>query len=69
VNDAEVIFPLDIVHEGLVIKPVGVLENEPGPQTSAGANPAPVTTTTMPTGPELGLSVIVGVVVVTVNVA
>jgi len=36
---------------------------------SAGANPLPVTVTTVPTGPEVGLSLIVGAEAVTVNVA
>ena len=36
---------------------------------SAGAKPLPDTVTTVPTGPELGLSMIVGEVLDTVNVA
>ena len=37
--------------------------------TSAGANPLPVTVTTVPTAPEVGLSMIVGAEAVTVNLA
>jgi len=36
---------------------------------SAGAKPLPVTVTIVPTGPEVGLSLIVGAEAVTVNVA
>jgi len=41
----------------------------PKAPTSAGANPLPVTVTTVPTGPEVGLSMIVGAEAVTVNLA
>ena len=67
------------VHEPeLVITPVEVglvrpnggdtVHGEIGP-TSAGAKPLPDTVTTVPTGPDVGLTMIDGRVLVTVNVA
>ena len=48
---------------------LGVLNIDLHAPTSAGLNPLPDTTTPVPEGPKLGVSVIVGTRLVTVNVA
>lgn len=69
VNEPLIEPPLAIVHDvAVVMSGSGVLESVQGP-TSPTANPLPVTVTTVPRGPELGLRVIFGELVVTVNVA
>jgi hypothetical protein len=58
-----------IEQEGDAIMFVGVLEIVVHGPTSAGLNPPPVIITTVPDGPEAGLSAMAGVVDVTVKVA
>ena len=59
-----------LVEVGLEIPYGGAEVPQLGPiDTSPGAKPLPETVTTVPTGPEIGLSIIVGEVLVTVNVA
>jgi hypothetical protein len=62
--------PLKVQDEPPAMMLVGLLVIEAhGPGPSAALKPLPVTVTAVPIGPELGTSVIVGVGLVTVNVA
>ncbi len=65
-KEAEVIWPLDIEHEG-VLTATPVIE--PALQVSVGLNPPPKIVTIAPGGATLEERIIVGVLVVTVKMA
>jgi hypothetical protein len=67
VNVQVVNCPLEIVQAGLVVRPDGPLVKVP--KVSPLLNPLPVTETTVPTGPDVGLKVMEGVETVTVKAA
>ncbi len=66
-KDVELITPLDNVHATELVSVAGVLEYVHRAR-SAVLKPLPVTVTSVPAGPEFGVSVIDGEVVVTMNV-
>ena len=70
VNEPLTIPLLEMLHvDAVTMLGNGVLAIAQEALESAGANPLPVTVTVVLTGPELGVNVMVGVALVTVNLA